>query len=123
VVTGVAFADSTAQTAAVPVGGGALRRLCPDCSAFWSPDGAAFYVVVDRSSSSTAPGRTVRIPVPSGQSMPVLPAAGVLSVEEWLGLPGATLIPHGAVAAGASASAYAFSTIDDQRNLFRIPIH
>jgi hypothetical protein len=55
--------------------------------------------------------------------MPNLPANGVSSAEGWLALPGAAAIDHGSVSPGPDASTYAFAKVENQRNLFRIPVH
>ena len=108
--------DVTLGMFAVPLhGGGAPRRICPDCqSAVWSSDGKFLYAAVK--------GRTLAIPVPAGKSLPDLPASGI-SLAETEGLPGATVIEHGAVSPGPAPSTYVFVKTDLRRNLFRIPLH
>lgn len=65
------------QTVAVPVRGGATKKICSGiCASTWSSDGSVFYVVIEESASAT-PGTTLAIPVPAGKSVPDLPAAGI----------------------------------------------
>ena len=125
--------DGSPATVAVPVRGGAFRRICAyQCPVFWSSDGRIFYIAIDRSTlwapraswARSAPfvGRTLAIPVPAGQSLPNLPAAGLRLAEE-VALPGIRVIEHGAISPGSDASTYVFTKTDLQRNLFRIPLH
>jgi hypothetical protein len=119
-------------TIAVPLRGGEPRRICYACQAGWSPDGKFFYAAIERSatwsprsswtlSGSTA-GKTVAIPLAAGQSLPDLPAEGIVTVAAGAALPGATLINHGAISPGPSPATYAFAKTDLQRNLYRIPL-
>jgi hypothetical protein len=109
---------------AVPSDGRALRRICSSlCSAAWSSDGKFFYVSIAVSASATSPGRTIVIPVPAGKSLPDLPAAGIDSTAGGSELPDAQVIAHGAISPGPDPSTYVFTRTDQQRNLFRIPLH
>jgi Tol biopolymer transport system component len=114
--------DATA-TLAVPVHGGVPKVVCLACSATWSPDGKSFYIGSDASASAASAGRTLSIPVPVGQSLPDLPAAGI-SVADWSGiLSGAVTIENGRISPGPDPSTYVFTRADSQRNLFRVPLH
>src|SRR5258705_8234900 len=74
-VIAVSLNADEAETLAVPVHGGAPRKLCaPVCIAVWSSDGKFFYVA-----SATSPGRTLAMPVPAGKSLPDFPASGMNS--------------------------------------------
>ena len=64
---------------------------------------------------------TYAIPVPSGRSLPELPAQGVDRDAAWPN-PGADHLEWLRLA-GADPSTYVFTKTDLQRNLFRIPLH
>jgi hypothetical protein len=120
-------------TIAVPLRGGQARRICDACQAGWSLDGRFLYAAIERSarwsprlswtlSGSTA-GKTLAIPVPAGQSLPDLPAAGILSTAAGTALRGVTVIDHGAISPGPAPSTYVYARTELQRNLYRIPLH
>jgi serine/threonine protein kinase/Tol biopolymer transport system component len=102
-------------TLAIPTHGGAARKICDGCWAAWSADGRFFYV-------ATAPGTTLAIPVPVGKSLPDLPATGITLGKDRIELPGARAIEHDWLS-GSNPSTYVFTKTDQQRNLFRIPLH
>jgi hypothetical protein len=110
------FDDVGPAMVAVPVQGGAAKKICAQgCQSAWSSDGRFFYV--------TIPGqKTLVIPVPAGKSLPDLPASGS-SATNAAELPGASQIEHGFITPGANPSEYIFLKTDLQRNLFRIPLH
>jgi eukaryotic-like serine/threonine-protein kinase len=104
-------------TFALPVDGGAPTRICArTCPSTWSSDGRWLYV------AAPATGKTYVIPVPAGQSLPDLPAAG-LDPAGAVGLPGVRMIEQGSISSGPDPSTYVFTKTDLQRNLFRIPLH
>jgi serine/threonine protein kinase len=112
------IAQLASGTFAVPVDGGAPTRICPRaCPSTWSSDGRWLYV-----GAPVATGRTYAIPVPSGRSLPDLPADGIDPTAE-VGVPGARIIENGFISPGADPSTYVFTKTDLQRNLFRIPLH
>jgi hypothetical protein len=51
-----------------------------------------------------------------------LPAEGV-DPGAAVGPPGARIIENGSISPGADPSTYVFTKTDQQRNLFRIPLH
>jgi Tol biopolymer transport system component len=105
-------------TFAVPVDGGAPTRICARvCPSTWSSDGRWLYV-----GAPVATGKTYAIPVPSGRSLPNLPAEGI-DVGAAFGLPGARIIENSFISPGTDPSTYVFTKTDLQRNLFRIPLH
>jgi serine/threonine protein kinase len=105
-------------TVAVPVDGGTPTRICAQvCPSAWSSDGRWLYV-----GAPVATGKTYAIPVPSGRSLPDLPAGGIDPRAE-VAVPGTRLIEHGSISPGADPSTYAFLKTDLQRNLFRVPLH
>jgi Tol biopolymer transport system component len=109
----------------VPLHAGATRKICDaPCRAEWSSDGRFFYVHVDRRDTTLAsPGETLAIPVPSGKSLPDLPASGIDLSAGGFELPGTRVIEHGSLSPGPDPSTYVFTRTDLQRNLFRIPLH
>jgi eukaryotic-like serine/threonine-protein kinase len=110
--------DNATAVLAVPIHGGAPKKICaPDCVSGWSSDGKFFYVATswDR--------KTVVIPVPAGKSLPDLPASGINLASSEGYLPGARVIERGSVTPGPDPSEYVFVKTDLQRNLFRIPLH
>ena len=68
-----------------------------------------------------ATGKTYVIPVPSGRSLPDLPAEGI-DLGAAVG-PGAQIIENGSISPGRDPSTYVFTKTDLQRNVFRIPLH
>jgi Tol biopolymer transport system component len=109
---------------AVPLHGGATRKICPSpCRAVWSSDGRFFYVAIDPNSSAASPGKTLAIPVLAGKSLPDVPAFGIDASGGESYPPGTRAIAHGALSPGPDPSTYVFTKTDLQRNLFRIPLH
>jgi Tol biopolymer transport system component len=105
-------------TIAVPIHGGAPRRICAlRCYPTWSSDGRFLYV------AHPGGGETLVIPVPAGQLLPDLPAAGLDAAAGVAGLPGAKMIEHVSISPGRDPSTYVFTKTDLQRNLFHIPLH
>jgi Tol biopolymer transport system component len=115
----------TTAVLAVPLDGGPVRRICPaTCAVRWSPDGATMYI------TPFLAERTIAIPVPKGESMPLLPVAGVKSVADAATLPGSRLVDFvlgnpspklADVAPGQETGTFAYARIS-QRNLFRIQL-
>jgi serine/threonine protein kinase/Tol biopolymer transport system component len=115
--------DAVSTVLAVPIHGGAPKKVCaPPCLAAWSSDGKFFYVSLDRN-SATFPGRTLAIRVPAGKSLPDLPASGIDRSASGVTLPGARMIEYVSLSTGPDASTFVFTKTDLQRNLFRIPLH
>ena len=111
------------QTVAIPVQGGARRRICTfNCWAFWSPDGRFFRVALRPGQSTTTRSTTVFIPVPVGSSLPDLPEEGIASLDDALKLAGARVIDEDVVGSSPNGSAYVFVRRQIQRNLFRIQL-
>jgi DNA-binding winged helix-turn-helix (wHTH) protein/Tol biopolymer transport system component len=110
-------ADTGPTILAVPIRGGAARKICYlVCWGGWSSDGKFFYV-------GTPAGKTLLIPVPAGKSLPDLPASGIDVTGSEAGLMGARVIEHGTITIGSNPSEYVFLSTELQRNLFRIPLH
>lgn len=124
--------DEVPQTAvvAVPLQGGALRRICPAaCMAKWSSDGTRFYV--QQFLQGGRGGMAVVLPVPRGKSIPNLPARGIRSAEDSAALPGSSVIDMSRfnqsrfgfnVAPGPAIDTFAYARAIMHRNLFQIPL-
>jgi len=67
-------------------------------------------------------GRSYLIPVPPGQALPKIPAAGLRSEQDFANLQGARRIDAQDVVPAASPDVYAFYRSTGQQNLYRIPI-
>jgi hypothetical protein len=119
----------TTAVLALPLDGGPVRRVCPgSCQVRWSPDGATMFIT---SLPGERPRVTMAIPVPTGESMPALPAAGVASAEDAAAIPGSGLVDFalfGAssgvtdVAPGPEAGTFAYARTSSHRNLFRVQL-
>jgi hypothetical protein len=109
---------------AVSVHDGATRTIRSGPGrAVWSSDGRFFYVAIDPNTSVALPGKTLAIPVPAGKSLPDLPASGIDVSADGIYPPGTRVIEHGSLSPGPDPSNYVFTKTDQQRNLFRIPLH
>ena len=116
----------TTAVLAVPLDGGPVRRVCPGtCAVNWSPDGASMYITPYRAE------KTIAIPVPKGESMPVLPVAGVQSLDDAAALPGSRLVDFALfnpssrpadVAPGQATGTFAYARTISHRNLFRVQL-
>jgi len=115
----------TTAILALPLDGGPARRVCPGtCAVSWSPDGASMYITPYRAE------KTIAIPVPEGESMPVLPAGGVQSLDDAAALPGSRIVDFalfkssGAadVAPGQETGTFAYARTISHRNLFRVQL-
>ncbi len=107
---------------AVPVEGGSLRRIVDDFAAVsWSPDGKYFYVGMMLPSQSNAAGTTLVIPVPAGQSLPLLPALGIDRRSKGFAVPGSKMVAQAGITPGLG-STYAYVKPTMHANLFRIPL-
>lgn len=112
----------------LPDDGGPVRRICPGtCGVTWSSDGATMYVTPFPASAH----KTIATPVPKGESMPVLPVAGVQSVVDAAMLPGSRLVdfacvtpssPPRDVAPGQEMGTFAYARTISHRNLFRVQL-
>ena len=80
------------DTMAIPIAGGPARRICHACETTWSPNGKYFYVGIDSPSLTDTTGRMLAIPVPAGETLPPLPAAGIRTEAEALAIPRCTPI-------------------------------
>jgi serine/threonine protein kinase len=103
---------------AFPIGGGTPVRT-GNIDLHWAPDGK----LLSLSGGAIIPlGRSYVVPLPPGQTLPNIPAAGFGSEQEVASLPGARRINETEVIPGPSPDVYAFYRGAAQRNLYRIPI-
>jgi dipeptidyl aminopeptidase/acylaminoacyl peptidase len=113
-------------TFAVPVSGGAARRVCiPYCEVGWSPDGRHFTVGVNLDLATGAPRRTLVVPLREASSVPELPDSTLHAIFEYAALanrPDVRTLQHGDVSIGPDAATYVFTKDDFHTNLFRIPL-
>jgi serine/threonine protein kinase len=121
--------DGPPAVQAFPLEGGSPVLVGISTGLVWSPDGR--YVSVNSSAATVVPeGRAYIIPLPSGQSLPPIPAGGFNSEEQVARLPGAHKIDvsaavsdvAGRVYPGPSPDVYVYYRGRAQRNLYRIPI-
>jgi eukaryotic-like serine/threonine-protein kinase len=69
--------QNLASIAAIPLDGGAPRRICAGyCFPSWSTNGKFLFVPVEEA-SRTSPGRSLAIPTGPGESLPELPTGGI----------------------------------------------
>jgi hypothetical protein len=110
--------DVPPQAVAVPVGGGAARKVCSGpCEGSWSTDSKFFYV------NSLGPAqRTVVFRLPSGGTLPELPDAGIGFAATWDKVRGGKVIERVMLPGTGDLSTYVFVRRDFRRNLFRIPL-
>ena len=116
-ITAWGSASGSAMRRAFPLGDGAPVVTGP-CELHWSPDGNLLSI----SGGRMPRGRSYIVPLPPGQTLPKIPAAGLLFEEEVASLPGARRINEIEVVPGTSPDVYAFYRGAAQRNLYRIPI-
>ena len=120
----------TIAVVAVPLGGGAARRICLSaCMVKWSPDGTRLYIkpFVSGSDSDTA----VELSVRKGEPIPDLPPDGVRLAADLTSLEGSSRIDlsrysrtvlGGELAPGSEAGAFAYVKSESHLNLFSIPL-
>ena len=121
VVAFAPLADGGSTAMAVPVEGGAPRRICGTCYVTWAPDGKFLYVGLQRS-SRTSTGKTLAIPILAGESLPDLPASGIGGLNDVTLFPGSQVVEGWAISPGPDPSSFAYVKTTVLRNLFRIPL-
>lgn len=108
---------------AIPVDGGIPRRLCASyCIPRWSTNGKFLFVPVEPS-SRTSPGRSLAIPVGSGESLPDLPPGGIPPLAEPSIVKGSQSIPREYLVPGKDPEHFGFVNTTVHRNLYRISLH
>jgi len=107
---------------AIPLDGGAPRRICASyCIPRWSTDGKFLFVPVEESSRTT-PGRSLAIPVGPRESLPDLPAGGIPPLAEPSLVQGAKLVRRAELVPGKDPDHYAWVSTTVHRNLYRISL-
>jgi len=104
---------------ALPVGGGAPRKICGSGRVKWSADGRLLYLSPGDSMSA---GRTFAFPLKAGAAFPDLPSDGFRSADEIAAVPGVRIIDAVDVAPGPTPEVYTYSRETVQRNLYRVPL-
>ena len=109
--------EHTAQISAIAADGSKTVPLCQGyCQASWDVTGKFVYVYFDALRNVTFP-----LPLLHDSGLPILPAAGIASVEDFTNAKAATVIPR-LVDSAISPSVYAYSIRNTRRNLYRIPL-
>jgi DNA-binding winged helix-turn-helix (wHTH) protein/Tol biopolymer transport system component len=107
---------------AIPLDGGALRRICASyCNPRWSTDGKFLFVPVELP-SQTGPGRSLAIPLGPGESLPDLPAGGIAPLAEPNVVQGAESVERAELVPGKDPDHYAWVNTTVHRNLYRVSI-
>lgn len=118
--------DEPVATFAVPIAGGAARRVCiPYCDVGWSADGRFFTVGVQLDLATGAPSRTLVVPLGEASPLPELPDPGVHAIFEYAALanrPGVRALQHGDVSTGPDPATYVFTKAEFHTNLYQIPL-
>jgi Tol biopolymer transport system component len=121
---------TTTAVVAVPVGGGATRRLCPAaCMVKWSPDGTRLYI--EPLAGGKDSGTAVALSVRKDEPIPELPPEGVRLAADLTWLGGSTRIDLSRyskslfgsdIAPGSDPETFAYAKSESHRNLFRIQL-
>jgi DNA-binding winged helix-turn-helix (wHTH) protein/Tol biopolymer transport system component len=107
---------------AIPLDGGAPRRICASyCIQRWSTDGKFLFVGVE-DPSGTSPGRSLAIPVGPGESLPDLPAGGIAPQAKASVVQDARSVGRGELVPGKDPEHYAWVNTTVHRNLYRISL-
>jgi eukaryotic-like serine/threonine-protein kinase len=106
---------------AIPVEGGPPRRLCATGPAGWSTSGKFLFVELEQP-SRTSPGRSLAIPVDSGEILPALPPAGLPPDADASVVKGSQLILRSGFVPGNDPSHFAYVNTTVHRNLYRISL-
>jgi hypothetical protein len=108
--------------AAIPLAGGAPRRVCVSyCFPVWSSSGKFLYVPVEASSQKN-PGRSLVIPLGPGETLPAFPPGGVRPLEDPSAVPGAQSFNRADLVPGEDPSHFAYVKTTAHRNLYRISL-
>jgi hypothetical protein len=107
---------------AIPLEGGELRSLCHSyCLTSWASSGRFLYLSV-AADTQTKPGRSLALPLGPGETLPPLPAEGILPDAEASVVPGAQSVNHQQVVGGKDPEHYAYVKTTVHRNLYRVSI-
>ena len=106
-------------TVALPAASGAPIRICSACQVDWSADATALVVRLEGSEAN--PGRTLTLALAKGRMLPRLPAAGLESESDLVGI-SITSDARGFLFPGPKPRQYAFARGSIQRNIYRVPL-
>jgi DNA-binding winged helix-turn-helix (wHTH) protein/Tol biopolymer transport system component len=122
-VMGAALPDANRVAEfAIPTAGGSPRVLCSSyCTPTWSPNGKFLFIDVE-AASRTSPGRSLAIPVGSGETLPELPPGGIPPLADPSIVPGAQSVGRARLVPGIDPSHFAYVNTTVHRNLYRISI-
>ena len=112
-------AGSSRVTVAFPTTTGMPVPVCTSCQVDWTADGKS--LVVRREADRSGTARTVVLALEPGRMLPRLPAAGIQSDADLVGL-SVTSKSDGFLFPGGKAQQYAFSRGTIQRNIYRVPL-
>jgi DNA-binding winged helix-turn-helix (wHTH) protein len=108
--------------AAIPLDGGAPRRICEGyCLPVWSSNGEYLFVPVEPRSEKDL-GRSLVIPVGAGEALPPLPPGGIAPLADASVVPGARSLGRADLVPGADADHFAYVKMSAHRNLYRISL-
>jgi len=113
--------DNRLAVMAVPVDGGAPRRLCLYCAPAWSTNGKFLFIQVE-SASRVSPGRSLAIPVGPGESLANLPSEGIALAAEPSVVKGSQLVLRENLVPGKDPEHFAYVNTTVHRNLYRISL-
>ncbi len=107
---------------AFPVDGGPPLLLCSTfCLSTWSPNGNFLYLSVELASRKS-PGRSLAIPMGTGETLPKFPPGGIEPGSDARVIPGAQLVNRAELAPSIDPSRYAYVNSTMHRNLYRISL-
>jgi hypothetical protein len=107
---------------AIPLDGGAPRRLCASyCVPRWSTNGRFLFVDVEEPSRAS-PGRSLAIPTGPGESLPDMPVGGIPLQADPGTILRAESVGRAAPVPGKDPRHYAWVNTVVHRNLYRVSI-
>ena len=114
--------EVTRGVVAYHVEDGAAKRVCYGlCIIRWTADGKFLYVGLPGGGITGGIFKTFVVPLRHGDSFPELPATGIKSESDLVGLSGVKVI-HESARPGPDVSLYTFDRWTPHRNIYRIPI-
>jgi hypothetical protein len=107
-------------TQAMPLDGGKPVLICGRCFPAWTTDGTAVYISMQPEMGGE--GFTAVIPLKPEAMLPPLPPAGIRDRADLEKIPGARIVPFDSATFAPGLASYAYTKINAQRNLYRIPL-
>lgn len=105
-----------------PLDGGPSVLLCSSfCWPTWSPNGNFLYIPIELASRKS-PGRSLAIPVGSGETLPKFPPGGIEPGTDAGIIPGAQVVGRAELAPSPDPSRYAYVNSTVHRNLYRVTL-